>query len=169
MILIQRIKTQWTKVSRGGVLATKRNSTPESLLLPPGIDTSCDCILHDVRYCEWHDFECHDDVVELDTFPMIRIEPIWITFSERVLRVRFVWNWIGCGAPERMSYDLFHLDFDQWGRFTCNGRLGPETYYQSQWRYHKTVFNIAWTDDFDENVFLVKAPHAEHSSLEALK
>jgi hypothetical protein len=35
MLVVQRIKTEWTKNSRGGRVAMERNFTPEALLLPP--------------------------------------------------------------------------------------------------------------------------------------
>lgn len=169
MLVVQRITTEWTKISRGGDGATKRNVTPIAMELPPLAGVSSNYLLHNIRYHEWKDFAYQADVVELDASTHIRIEPVFLQFTENVVEVRFVWSWHHCGAPERDSHDLFRLSLGQWGRFTCNGRFGAQTLCGSEWRYHKTVFNIAVIDEFDENLFIATSPNAEGSRLAQLK
>lgn len=169
MLIVQRITTEWTKASRGGDSATKRNATPNAMQLPPLAGASSGYLLHDIRYLEWEHFECHADVVESDFQTHIRIEPVFLHVTREHVTARFVWSWHHCGAPERDSHDLFHLSLGQWGRFTCNGRFGAESSSGREWGYHKTVFNVALTELFDKNLFIETTPDAEDSRLAVLK
>lgn len=169
MLIVQRITAEWTKASRGGDGAADRNAIPDALRLPPLAGAAPGYLLHDVRFLEWENFECRSDVYESEAQTHIRIEPLFMHATKELVRTRFVWSWHHCGAPERDSHDLFQLSVGQWGRFTCNGRFGADSASGRQWRYHETVFNVALTEQFDENLFKQTAPNAEDSRLAALK
>ncbi len=169
MLIVQRITTEWTKASRGGVGATLRNATPDVLEIPSPTRTMPGYILHDVRYSEHEHFECHSRIFESDAQTHIRIEPVCLHLTKHTVAARFVWSWRHCGAPERDPHDVFQLSHGEWGRFTCNGRFGAESSSGREWGYHKTVFNIALTDVFDVRIFTKTDPIADDSRLAILK
>lgn len=169
MLIVQRITTEWTKASRGGQGAAQRNATSDALRLPPLAGSTPHYLLHDIRFLEWEDYECLSDVIESDGQTHIRIEPLFIHVTKKHVATRFLWSWRHCGAPERDSHDLFQLSVGQWGRFTCNGRFGAESSSGREWGYHKTVFNIALADQFDESLFVQTHPDADVSRLAVLK
>ena len=169
MLIVQRITTEWTKASRGGDDAAVRNATPDALRLPPIANAAPDYLLHDIRFLEWENYECHSDVIESDAQTHIRIEPLFIHATKELVTTRFVWSWHHCGAPERDSHDLFQLSAGQWGRFTCNGRFGAESSSGREWGYHNTVFNVALTESFNEHLFIETTPDADDSRLAVLK
>ncbi|QDT64743.1 hypothetical protein [Calycomorphotria hydatis] len=169
MLIVQRITTKWTKASRGGDGASVRNATPVALRLPPLDGAAPNYLLHDIRFLEWKNYECHSDVYASEAQTHVRIEPLFIHATYELVTTRFVWSWHHCGAPERDSYDMFQLTVGQWGRFTCNGRFGAESSSGREWRYHKTVFNVALTEQFDDNLFIQTTPTADDSRLAVLK
>ncbi len=169
MLIVQRITTEWTKASRGGDSAAERNATPNALRLPPLASAVPDYILHDIRFLEWENYECHSEVRGSEARTLVRIEPLFIRATKELVTTRFVWSWHHCGAPERNSHELFQLSVGQWGRFTCNGRFGAESSSGREWGYHKTVFNVALTEQFDETLFIQTTPNADDSRLAVLK
>lgn len=169
MIVVQRITTEWTKDSRGGEGALKRNATPDAVELPLIAYPTAQYILHDVRYLESKGFVPDATVTESSCSQSIRAEPLILSVSKRQISVRFVWSWHHCGAPERDSHDLFRLDAGQWGRFTCNGRFGAESTAGREWGYRKTVLNVALLETYDTHVFTETTPVTEKSSLASLR
>ena len=51
----------------------------------------------------------------------------------------------------------------------CNGRFGAESSSGREWGYHKTAFNVALIDGFNENLFIATTPVADGSLLAVLK
>jgi hypothetical protein len=169
MLQIQRITTKWTKLSRGGDGAVRRNATPDGLPIPPISDSSADYILHDNRFLEWEEFDHNSTLTVLNIEPHILLEPLILHITSDYVATRFIWSWNHCGAPERDSHDSFQLSLGQWGRFTCNGRFGHESSFGREWIYHKTVFNVAFVRDFRSDLFLQSIPNANDSRLAVLK
>lgn len=52
-VVVQRVLTSWTKKSRGGLEAARRNAAPTAFLLPPGLSSA----LHEVAMRESDSFE----------------------------------------------------------------------------------------------------------------
>lgn len=169
MLIVQRITTEWTKSSRGGDRAAERNATSDALRLPPLAGAAPYYLFHDIRFHEWEHYDCQSVVTESEARTHVRIEPLFIHVTSALVTTRFVWSWRHCGAPERDSHDLFQLSVGQWGRFTCNGRFGAESSSGREWGYHKTVFSVALTEEFDETLFVRTAPNADDSRLAVLK
>jgi hypothetical protein len=169
MLIVQRIITEWTKASRGGTGAAKRNATPIALPLPPIHPSGSSYVLHDVQYQEDNEFAPRFSTQDLELAPHFLVEPLLIHVTKEQIELRFQWSWNYCGAPERESHDLFPLAIGNWGRFTCNGRFGATTHCGSDWFYRKTVFNIALMAQFDTKVFLETLPVADKSSLARLR
>ncbi|MFD8378656.1 hypothetical protein ACFV2X_08955 [Streptomyces sp. NPDC059679] len=59
--VVQWVRTEWTKSSRGGPEAVRRNATPIAFPLPPGLASS----VHEVVMREADSFEPHAAVREL--------------------------------------------------------------------------------------------------------
>lgn len=169
MILIQRITTEWTKASRGGRGAIVRNSFPEAFPVPPFDTTIGPFVVHTVRFREWESFERHEDLNGFTSPTDAHIEPIRIYQHDDHIVVRFLWNWMQCGAPERDSHEIFQLVPGKWARFTCNGRFGPTSSSGCVWHYHKTVFNIAFNNSPDTDLFVVTKPQSVQNRLATLK
>lgn len=169
MIVVQRIRTEWTKDSRGGDSASTRNATPDALELPLLADPRTGYLLHDVRYCESKQYVADATRTESSGGIPVPIEPLLLSVAKREVVTRFVWSWHHCGAPERNSHDMFRLRVGQWGRFTCNGRFGAQSTAGREWSYHKTVFNVAFLEIFDEQVFTRTPPSADESAIASLR
>lgn len=169
MLIVQRIITEWTKASRGGADAGRRNATPDALPLPPFRDASAKCLYHDNRFLERNRFRHDADLAESTLQQQLRIEPLVLSIAADTITARFVWSWHQCGAPDRKSQDLFRLTLGEWGRFIVNGRFGAESTTGREWGYHKTVFNIALTPNFIPSLFVDSGPRSTASLLAALK
>ena len=169
MLIVQRITTEWTKKSRGGVRAADRNTTPDAIQLPPTAGPAPSCLVHSIRFLEWENFACYSDVIESEIEEHFRVEPLFLRVRKDYVETRFVWSWNHCGAPKRESHDLFRLALGQWGRFVCNGRFGAESMSGREWGYHKSVFNVAFVYAYDNDLFLRTMPNAESSRLAVLK
>ncbi|WP_217549346.1 hypothetical protein [Streptomyces sp. GbtcB6] len=59
--VVQRVRTSWTKKSRGGPEAARRNATPTAFSLPPGLSSA----LHEVAMQEPDSFEPRMQVRDL--------------------------------------------------------------------------------------------------------
>ena len=169
MILIQRITTEWTKASRGNHGATVRNAFRDAYPLPPIAQTRNPFIVHTVRFREWDNFELRENLTESSSATSAEIEPLRIYPHDDHLVVRFVWDWMYCGAPERDSHEIFHVPLGEWGRFICNGRFGPTSSSGCVWHYHKTVFNIAFVESCEPSLFVDSKPRSVQDRLAILK
>lgn len=169
MLVVQRIRTNWKKLSRGGEKATIRNATPTGFEIPWRKNESTRILLHDIKMCEWRDFLPEVSIGELEPQSHIRLEPLFLRISSAGVALRFEWSWQHCGAPERLSHDLFSLTQGEWGRFECNGRFGATTQCGSEWTYHKTTFNVAVMDDERADLFLQSCPNQRATQIRHLK
>lgn len=67
MIVVQRVVTSWTKQSRGGAAATRRNAVPEAFTLPAGGESGV--LIHEVDVRENGDFAPVSAVRTLERLP----------------------------------------------------------------------------------------------------
>jgi hypothetical protein len=167
MMIIQRIKVEWTKASRGATGARRRNKIAEAFRLPEETEPIQDIVFHDLGFDEKKEFCCHVGPDILAANEQLKIAPLHVRLSRGLLELRFVWTKEACGAPERNSHDLFRLKIDQWGRFVCNGRFSKD-WDISEWTYHKTVFNVAHVAEYDRDLFLSTTPNAATQRLSKL-
>lgn len=172
MIVVQRMRTHWTKASRGGVAAARRNAVPEAVALPaagrPGL------LVHSVEVREASDFVPSDEVSTLDWLPesdwRTRAlaadrqrrragrsdavpEPAWqrletrggVSLREEGGRLVVTGRPAG-GQPQRYGHprQVFVLELGAWARWRINFRFGPECACGSEWRYEKWVVNVAY-------------------------
>ena len=146
-----------------------RNATPKAVKIQATTSATPGYILQNVRFLENDHFQCRSSVAESDAQTHTRIEPIFLHLTKHKVAVRFVWSWRHCGAPERNSHNVFQLVYGEWGRFACNGRFGAQSSSGCAWEYHKTIFNIALTEYFDEDLFIGTDPVVDDSRLALLK
>lgn len=168
MLVVQRITIRWTKASRGGAAAERRNALPAALPLPSLAGATVGYLLHDVQFLEWENFACRENVAESDALTHVRLEPVILRVTKAHVAVRFIWSRRHCGAPKRDAHDLFRLEPGDWGRFVCNGRFGADSSAGRAWEYHMSVFNIASVEDYDRMVFIHYPPKAEAARLAVL-
>ena len=167
MIIIQKVKVEWTKASRGGSGAEERNKVPEAFRLPIEVVQVRDFIFHTVGCLESNAFACEADFETVVAPDRPDTLPLKIQWSAGVVETRFIWSKNECGAPRRNSHSLFQLQPGQWGRFICNGRFSKD-WDISEWTYHKTVFNVAYVSEYDRDLFCHVSPNFEAKRLARL-
>jgi hypothetical protein len=178
--LIQHLATQWTKASRGGAGAVKRNGTPEAMVFPCFLGfhvTDFRFRIYEVRFTESAAF------VPIDTVA-IEEGSFWKTGCLRVVRegdillVRFEYDGWGGGAPTRETFDAvgnrlllneeaFRLRVGQWGRVSYNGRFSCVDY--GNWWYEKHVFNVGMALRAPEDWFTRRQPDYTYSRTAQLR
>jgi hypothetical protein len=168
MVIVQRLRTEWTKKSRGGNEAGVRNGVPESLPLP-SFEPGAKIVVHEARFLESESFQCRDDVTEVQPGDAFELGAMRITLQQDGLAVTFAWSWTQAGAPERWPKKAFTLVAGQWGRLQYNGRFGPSTFDDDTWWYRKDVFNVALCESIDRNLFTRTDPDFSASFLAQLR
>jgi hypothetical protein len=168
MLVIQRITTDWTKSSRGGTGAATRNAVPESLVLPPFVG-GANAIVHEATYLENDAFRCRDKFQETEISQSWHLGAMMLYRHENYVSVKFSWQWDTAGAPERWPHEAFALRPGQWGQLRYNGRFGPTTSCGAVWWYRKEVFNIAFVDPVNLNLFVATQPNFSKSEMARLR
>ncbi|MEQ8677094.1 MAG: hypothetical protein RLP44_15070 [Aggregatilineales bacterium] len=160
-VIVQEIKIQWTKASRGGEGASRRNTVPDALTLAKLPQTLPPLPLVHQRtvYAEAADFqpsvtqtEIHDLMLNRHVF----IGCVRIISQTAQLQLTYQPGISCAGAPKRtFTRKEFVLKPDTWARIGYNGRFG----WASGWSYHKTVFNIAYISATGGDIFANEPAH----------
>jgi hypothetical protein len=175
LILLQVIRTVWTKASRGGALASRRNAVPDALpflaALPPRHPQGI--LVHRVEFTEKAGFSLpasadSDSVEESST----RILGVLVERLGSNLHVTLDLDPARgvSGAPPRIAAihggapPEFSLQTGEWGRVSYNSRYSPD----EGWWYEKVVANTALLEKFDPRVFLRTDPSQELSDMAEL-
>jgi hypothetical protein len=156
ILAIQRIRTIWTKASRGAAAARVRNAVPNALPLPqvqPG--GTRPLIEHDVTFLESNHFSDPVQAIKSsDSGDLLTYGCLHIKLS--INSVQLIWEYRPDegGAPPRhpAPKDLFTLHAGQWARIEYNGRFS----HDDGWSYKKSVVNVGllpilWANAFIEN------------------
>ncbi|MFD8797365.1 hypothetical protein [Streptomyces atroolivaceus] len=133
-ITVQWIRTSWTKESRGGEAASRRNATPVGFALPPGGTTAS---AHVIRMREDDGFEPHEaledrgeaDVQLRETDGRLRVLP----------RVQPLFAL----PPRPRRPPAVRLAPGQWVRWQLNYRFSSALGIRG-WSYWLDTFNIAY-------------------------
>lgn len=176
--LIQHLQTEWTKASRGGAGARRRNSTPDVAVFPCFLgfhSTEFRFRVHDVLYKECTAFS-PDETLAIEDGSFWRTGCVRVVSDGDILRVRFEYDgW--SGAPTREMFDAegycrllneeaFYLRVGQWGRISYNGRLScPDT---GNWWYEKHTFNVGMALRAPEDWFTRSKPDYTYSQMARL-
>ncbi|MEV6650282.1 hypothetical protein [Streptomyces sp. NPDC051219] len=132
-ITVQWIRTSWTKQSRGGKPAARRNAIPVGFPLPPAL-ASC---AHVVRIREWEDFQPRDTVEDLAKVDVQLCE------SNGRLRVFPRVQPLFALPPRARRPPAVRLAPGQWVRWQLNYRFSSAAGMQD-WYYWLDTFNIAY-------------------------
>lgn len=173
MILIQEIRSIWSKASRGGPAAALRNAVPEAAPFPlvrAGSKTGP--ILHQsLLYGELNGFAepISSQVVELRS-DRISIGCVKIEVSSEQLVVAYEYDYRCGGAPPRHSRPGVNLKeevvagHESWVRVKYNGRFSGE-----DWWYEKVVLNVGLFQEYEPGVFYSSKPSHEISQMAELR
>ncbi|WP_327393249.1 MULTISPECIES: hypothetical protein [unclassified Streptomyces] len=132
-ITVQWVRTSWTKASRGGEMAARRNATPVGFAVPPLEPSTA----HVVRMRERDGFvprESQEDVRRVD---------VQLREAEGRLRIHpRVQPFLGL-PPRRRRPPAVRLAPGQWARWQLNYRFSSMAGTQD-WSYWLDTFNIAY-------------------------
>ncbi|MEU3528086.1 hypothetical protein AB0E62_30175 [Streptomyces sp. NPDC038707] len=131
-VIVQRVRTSWTKVSRGGTRAALRNAAPIAFSLPPGLTSA----LHDVSLRESDSFVPYTSVRDLS-------DPgLGLRESDGLLRVHRPETTV-FGMPRRTRRPpALRLAPGQWVQWQINYRFVGT--WGGPWSYRLDTFNVAY-------------------------
>ncbi|MGW3102793.1 hypothetical protein [Streptomyces sp. NPDC001100] len=132
-VTVQWVRTSWTKRSRGGEAAARRNAVPVGFPLPDGSAQS----VHTVRMHEKDDFAPYDGLAER--------KQVAIQFRETGGRLRVfprVDPLFGL-PPRRRRPPAVRLVPGQWVRWQLNYRFSSAAGVRD-WSYWLDTFNVAY-------------------------
>lgn len=141
-ITVQWIRTSWTKQSRGGETAARRNAAPIGLAVPLGWASS----VHAVRMHEGDGFEPQESQEQL------RSANISLRETEGRLRVLPRVEPLFGLPPRPRRPPSVHLLPGQWVRWQLNYRFSSAAGVRD-WSYWLDTFNVAY-GPADANLFL---------------
>ncbi|MET9293349.1 hypothetical protein [Streptomyces sp. NPDC003077] len=132
-ITVQWIRTSWTKESRGGEGAARRNAAPVGFALPCPAPSSA----HVVRMHERNDFAPYDSQEDLD-----RVN-VQLREADGRLRVQPRLEPLLAIPPRPRRPPAVRLAPGQWVRWQLNYRFSSASGTQD-WSYWMDTFNIAY-------------------------
>ncbi len=164
VVVVQQIKTTWTKASRGGDAAARRNAVPEVAQVPVhrAEVAGLKILLHQLLYSGRSGFaDPVEKLVENPDHDPLRLGGVTIDTTEELLRAEFTWS-RECGAPDRgwMRKTLL-LGVNEWGQICYNGRFAEE----AGWVYEKIVVNAGLFEPPSGEVFTRTEPTQRYSAM----
>jgi len=165
MIIIQHIKTMWTKDSRGAPNATLRNQVPKALKIE-GIPQEGDQIyIHSVVADEKKSFSLEQQFYKLpensnvfhngiikhyDAIMFYEEDGYWsFSFQDHMLVI---------GGPHRNNQTLFNLKVGQSGRFLINYRFAGSMFAHGAISYEQNIYNIVNCIEYNPDIFIENTP-----------
>ncbi|WP_206797598.1 hypothetical protein [Amycolatopsis sp. MtRt-6] len=136
-VVAQRVRTTWTKRSRGGPAAAVRHRVPVAFPLPPGVG------LHEVQADESTGFEPRFRVRPLAELGGVLLREASTGLSVQVEPAAMSWpnrEW----RPEPV-----HLRPGEWLRWQINYRFGSTCECGSDWSYRLDTLNLAYGGPVD--------------------
>ncbi|HET6708893.1 hypothetical protein [Amycolatopsis sp.] len=131
-VVAQRVRTTWTKRSRGGPAAAVRNRVPVAFPLPPGVG------LHEVHVDESTGFEPRFRVRPLG-------EPAGVTLREVGGELSVLVEPAPMSRPDRKWRPApVHLRPGEWLRWQINYRFGSTCECGSDWSYRLDTLNLSY-------------------------
>lgn len=164
-LIIQHIFIWWSKASRGGELAEKRNKIPRVLPLPtppPTYDRGKHYIVHKIAFAEHNQFLApwHE------TVKAPRIETSFTAMNCRVETngdspiVKFQWR---DGAPTRVHAAALPIPQQEWVQVEYNARYSSRD--SGMWSYQHEIFNVALGHPENLDIFVTSKPSTIHQDL----
>ena len=154
MIIVQRIETEWTKLSRGMPNAAKRNAVPRKMSIPLNDNINDGIYVHEIKISEKDDFDLHQETYYMDN--AIKYWSLFFNNEAGFVKVQFKYSYWEHGKPDRGKFKktLFKLRKNEIGVLHINGRF---TSYSGQ-HYTQHFVNIANTTEVCENIFMNREP-----------
>lgn len=154
MIVVQRIETTWTKISRGMPNAALRNSVPRVMEIPSNSGVSENIYVHEIKASEDSHFKTNHE-----TFGVQDHNKYWsLSFTDQdgVLEVMFTYNYSDHGKPDRGAHrrPLFNLKEGETGVLHINGRFAS---YSGQY-YKQHFVNVAHVIELSSDIFIKSEP-----------
>ena len=164
ILLVQMIRTTWSKASRGGAAAAARNAVPETCriphLLPPAEPVT---VVHTLEFAEINQFvsPLHTNVTMTAGIEKLRLHAIALYPAREVIRVAAEWLLLE-GAPQRRPIaNVAELSAQNWMQMRYNLRSGLD----DGWAYYKYVFNIGFFTSVTPEDFTMTEPKTIKSFL----
>ncbi|MER5537413.1 hypothetical protein [Streptomyces mirabilis] len=147
--VVQRVRTSWTKKSRGGSEAARRNAAPTAFLLPPGLSSA----LHEVAMRESDSFEPRIQMRDLsapgtilrEVDGLLRVDPPEVSMFAMPRRNR---------RPPAVR-----LAPGQWLQWQINYRFVGRC--DGAWSYRLETFNILYGSAMPDVFLGVSARHVD--------
>jgi hypothetical protein len=163
IIAIQEINVIWTKRSRGGSAAQRRNAVPEALALAiPTLPAEMPFALVREQFIfnEAKDFTQQHFPADVEAFPakkQLKMGCVEIILRDGRLDAIYTYTTYCAGAPRRDLHPrtALQLEAGQWGQLMYNGRFS----FEEDWNYRKTVLNIAYGEMFNSDIFFTPPKH----------
>jgi hypothetical protein len=164
VLLVQLIRTTWSKASRGGRAAAARNAVPETFLVPnlPSQSEST-TVVHTLEFAEVNQFELptYTNVTSTPSIGKMRLHSIAIYPASQSIRIAAEWLLLA-GAPRRRPIaNLVELASQTWVQIRYNLRTGLD----EGWAYYKYVFNIGYFSSLPLEAFTTTVPKTIKSFL----
>jgi hypothetical protein len=134
-VVAQWIRTSWTKQSRGGPAAARRNAAPVGFVLPTG---RCP-IVHAIAMHESHDFVPHESVRDGEPDR----SGVLVKEAGGRLRVELVVQRFAAPVRARRPPAVW-LDRGQWVRWQVNYRFSWPIARGGAWSYRLDTLNLAY-------------------------
>jgi hypothetical protein len=177
--VVQALLISWSKASRGGDPARKRNATPEAIPLPAesASGQGPSLLIHRAVFSE-PDFSATGQAVEVRPgFTAFRFDCVEILPVEQGLQVAYQYHH-GAGAPRRLMHEVtsnlvplrkeaFLLRPGEWGRVAYNGRFSDVD--DGSWWCERRVVNVGLLEDPPPDVFVRSSPSQVYSQLAKLR
>lgn len=166
ILVVQEIKTYWTKTSRGGIKAVERNTVPEAIKIP--IDRiqekEIKIIHHQILFSEEIGFnQLRDRIILNSTLNPISLGGVSITHNKETVWTEFEYSTI-CGAPDRGRVKkTLKTNINEWAQIIYNGRFSSS--WTALWWYEKKVVNAGLFEHLSANVFIKISPKATFRSM----
>ena len=173
--ILQQIDTQWTKASRGGEGARRRNESPTELALPLS-GFAKPAAMHILDIFEWYGFELRERVECWDSIGEIRHPFLDIQAEDNIVQVRFrrnPQNWaianrtyVDDNGQPVLEAEAFVLRTDEWGRIRFNARFTDID--TGEWYYQHIVCNVGCFPSVQLDRFLATKPNYQFVELATL-
>jgi hypothetical protein len=157
ILIVQTIRSTWTKISRGAPGAISRNTVPECLPISlPNMDLKDLRVLyHEIAFEEKTGFQLPKEYIFIN--PGIVPQQGCITVERIANKVNVTYKYhrsLG-GAPNRgVERRTIRADIGYWIQMRENGRFA----WQGDWSYQKIVVNAGLFDNLVAGHFIDTSP-----------
>jgi hypothetical protein len=175
-IIIQYIRTTWTKASRGGNNARRRNLLPRCLPLPLECFTAR-CAVHRAEFSEHSEFRLVESVAKASSLFELGIRDLAMELDGDCLLVHLLRDPQNAAAANRVYRDepgnvvdkirAFALQAGEWGQLRYNGRYVD--FDTGHWWYEQSVCNIALFSDVAADRFVATPPTKRFAEIARLR